>query len=63
MRHSRRNGFLAGVSKKDFVAIADVLCTTGASDSTARALSSYFKAQNPGFLEDRFMSATRACKR
>jgi len=54
---------LTGVTKKDFIAIADVLCNTNAPERTARGLSSYFKSQNPAFDEGRFLRAVAACRR
>lgn len=53
---------LGEVSKKDFVAIAEILCETDASRDTRDGLARYFKTQNPRFDRDRFLRATEACR-
>jgi len=51
------------MSRKHFTAIAEILCETGASQSTGRELARFFKSDNPAFKIDRFMTATKRCKR
>ncbi len=58
----KKNG-LGAVTKKDFEAMADVLCTTRASARTVDGLARYFASQNPRFNASRFKAATKACKR
>lgn len=60
-RKRPRAGALAGVSKKDFVAVAEIFCRHQVPESAARDLASYFKGQNPQFNVDRFIAATRSC--
>ena len=62
-RRRRRRINLDGVSKSDFVAIAKILCSTGAPQETNKRLASYFGSQNPRFNEDRFLAATKVCGR
>lgn len=61
MRKRRRKISLGEVSKKDFVAIAKILCSTGASRETKERLARYFAGENPWFDEGRFLKATSAC--
>jgi hypothetical protein len=61
-RRRRRGIQLGEVSKKDFVAIAEILCETHASSATKERLASYFGSQNPRFDQDRFLRTTHACK-
>ena len=63
-RRSRTKvGPLAEVSKKDFVAIAEILCLEKASTSLKESLASYFRSQNPRFDRERFLRATNTCRR
>ena len=55
-------GLLGEVTKKDFVAIAQILCTERASPSLKSRLAGYFKSQNARFDSERFMRATRNCR-
>lgn len=59
----RRSFKLKGVSKRDFVAIANVLCVNDASNRVVRGLGGYFKSQNPRFDESRFEHAATTCSR
>ncbi len=62
----RRRVALAGlgmVTKKDFQAVADILCNEGASKKMAGAFASYFARQNPRFSSERFVSAVLKCKK
>jgi hypothetical protein len=52
---------LGAVTKKDFQAMARILCAHGASTSLAAAVASYFGSQNPRFDELRFIRATQTC--
>lgn len=60
---AKRKSSLGAVTKKDFMAIADVLCETGANKRTVEGLSRYFRSRNPRFNPSRFKAATRACRR
>ena len=60
---ARRSTGLKGVTKKDFIAMADILCHTKASARTVNELSSYFKSQNPRFDTGRFKTAAKSCRR
>ena len=55
-------GPLAEVTKRDFVAVAEILCEERAPDRLKQRLASYFRSQNPRFDEGRFMRATDACR-
>jgi hypothetical protein len=54
---------LGEVTKRDFVAIAEILCETDASRETNDGLAAYFRSQNPRFDRERFLRATEACRR
>ncbi len=62
-RKRRTHSALLGgeVTKKDFVAIANMICAHGVPEGFTRALASYFGSQNPRFSQDRFVAATRKC--
>jgi hypothetical protein len=53
---------LGEVSKKDFVAIAGILCEEKAATSLKERLAGYFKSQNSRFDTGRFMRATESCR-
>ena len=55
-------GPLAEVTKRDFVAIAQILCEERASTNLKERLAGYFRSQNPRFDTARFMRATNACR-
>ena len=55
-------GPLAEVTKRDFVAIAEILCEERAPGRLRERMASYFKSQNPRFDTERFMRATHACR-
>jgi len=55
-------GPLAEVTKRDFVAIAEILCETRASKETKGRLAEYFGSQNPRFDRERFLRATNNCR-
>lgn len=61
-KRRRRPAMLQGVTKQDFVAIAEVLCTTGAPSETKHGIAGYFKSQNPRFDSSRFLAATMKCR-
>jgi hypothetical protein len=62
-KRRRRRNSLGEPTKKDFQAMADVLCRHGASDSLVGDIAHYFGSQNPRFRSDLFIRATKACKR
>lgn len=57
-----RAGQLAEVTKRDFVAIAEILCEEKASTGLKERLAGYFRSQNPRFDTQRFMKATNNCR-
>lgn len=63
-KKTRRSGLrgLAEVTKKDFVAIASILCRHGVTSDVAGDFAAYFRSQNPRFDERRFVEATRKCR-
>lgn len=61
-RRRPQAGDLGEVSKKDFVAVARILCEERAPDRLKRRLASYFGSQNPRFDEGRFLHATTTCR-
>ncbi len=67
MRTQRRTrtttNALGEVAKRDFVAIAEILCEEKATGRLKDRLAGYFRSQNSRFDTDRFLTATRACRR
>jgi len=61
-KRRRKRSVLGEVTKRDFVAIAKVLCEHGAPPGLVRDLSSYFSSQNPRFAAERFEAAARTCR-
>ena len=62
-RRKRQKHFILGeVTKKDFVAIAKILCTEGVSQRTKERFARYFGSENSRFNESRFLAATNSCK-
>jgi hypothetical protein len=55
-------GKLGEVTKRDFVAIAEILCEERAPKPLKERLAGYFKTQNPRFDSGRFMRATESCR-
>ena len=53
---------LGEVTKKDFVAIAQILCEEKAATPLKERLAGYFKSQNSRFDTGRFMRATESCR-
>lgn len=62
-RKRRSRTMFGAVSKGDFVAIADILCTEGASQPLVQRFSHYFGSQNPRFNIKRFEAAATSCRR
>lgn len=62
-RRRSRARTLGEVTKKDFIAIADVLCRTNADVPIVRGLASYFKRENQRFHEGRFVAAANCYKK
>ena len=60
---ARRRTNLGEVTKRDFIAIAEILCAERASTAISSRLASYFKSQNPRFDAGRFVKATQSCRR
>lgn len=54
---------LGEVTKRDFVAIAEILCEEKATGKLKDRLAGYFRSQNARFDSNRFLTATRACRR
>jgi hypothetical protein len=61
-RKQRKHSNLGEVTKRDFVAIAKILCTEGVSQRTKQRFASYFGSENPRFNESRFLAATNSCR-
>jgi len=55
-------GPLAEVTKRDFVAIAEILCEEKAATKLKERLAGYFRSQNARFDRDRFLRATNNCR-
>jgi len=66
MATRRRRGCMAGqlgeVTKRDFVAIAGILCEEKASTKLKQRLALSFRSQNARFDTGRFMRATESCR-
>lgn len=61
-RRRKSRGAMLGIpTKKDFQAVAGILCRHGASAAMARDFVAYFQDQNPRFQGDRFITATQRC--
>jgi len=58
-RGGKRRGLrgLQGVTKRDFVAVAVILRSNGASCRLTRDMANYFARQNPQFDRERFTNA------
>ena len=65
MRRCRsiKAGQLAEVTKRDFVAIAEILCEEKAATNLKERLAYYFRSQYPRFDTERSMRATKTCRR
>jgi hypothetical protein len=50
-------------TKKDFIALADLLCNHHASSELVHGVANYFARQNPRFDVNRFVAATKSCRR
>ncbi len=50
-----------GQTRKDFVAVANILCHHDASAGLREAFADHFQERNPRFDKGRFLSATRKC--
>jgi len=55
-------GQLGEVTKRDFVAIAGILCEEKAATKLKERLAEYFRSQNARFDTGRFMRATESCR-
>lgn len=56
-RKSRRSRGLGEVTKKDFVAIANILCRSKVKPSVIDSFNDYFGGQNLNFDRKRFTAA------
>lgn len=63
-RSRKRRGLsgLGAVTTKDFVAVAHILCRTGAKATTIMDIGDYFKSQNPRFDAARFANVAQCGK-
>jgi hypothetical protein len=59
-RRSSRT-LLGEPTKKDFEAMAGILCRRNADPELVHDIANYFGRQNPRFSADRFVAATRKC--
>jgi hypothetical protein len=50
-----------GMSKKDYISFASILCNHGASPNLVNDVADYFQQDNPSFARSRFVGATRQC--
>jgi hypothetical protein len=50
-------------TKKDFIAIADLLCNHRASSELVHGFANHFARQNARFDASRFVAATKSCRR
>lgn len=61
-RRARRHSTMLGEpTKKDFEAMASILCRRNADPELVHDIANYFGRQNPRFSADRFVAATRKC--
>jgi hypothetical protein len=58
----RKAGVFGEVTKRDFVAIAEILCEERAPTRLKERLAGYFRSQNQRFDTERFMRATNSCR-
>jgi hypothetical protein len=54
---------LGATSKKDYVAIGNILCRNDASAALVRDVADYFAADNPSFKPATFVSHVSKCRR
>ncbi len=59
----RRKAGLFGTSKKDYIAIGNILCRNGASPKLVEEMAGYFREDNPAFNPTRFVAHVAKCKR
>lgn len=62
MAKPRRRRTLGEPTKKDFVALADLLCNHRASSELIHGVANYFARQNPRFDARRFVAASNSCR-
>lgn len=62
-KQAQRSRGLGEVTKKDFVALAYLLCSHKASTPLVEDMATYFKQQNQRFDIGRFVAATKSCRR
>lgn len=54
---------LGGTSKKDYIAIGNILCRNNASPGLVSEIASYFASDNPAFKSSAFTAHVAKCKR
>ena len=62
-KRKRKTRTLGEPTKKDFVALADLLCNHRASSELVHGVANYFARQNPRFDASRFTAAASSCRR
>jgi hypothetical protein len=62
-RKRSRSNLQGAPSAKDFAVTANILCHHNASAGMIDAFASHYAGQNPRFNRDRFVSASKTCKR
>ena len=62
-KRKRKRVLFGAPSAKDFAVAANILCKHGASQGMVDAFTTWFASQNPRFNRERFVAATRSCKR
>lgn len=54
---------LSGTSKKDYIAIGNILCRNNTSPGLVSEIASYFASDNPAFKSSAFTAHVAKCKR
>ena len=62
-RRRRRLAGLSATSKKDYIAIGNILCRNNASSGLVQDVANYFASDNPAFKASTFTQHVAKCKR
>jgi hypothetical protein len=62
-KRRRKSRGLSGTSKKDYVAIGNILCRNGASAKLVEDIAQYFREDNSAFNPITFVAHVAKCKR
>jgi hypothetical protein len=63
MAKRRQRHGLGATTKKDYVAIGNILCRNGASPKLVSEIAGYFAEENPAFSPITFQAHIAKCKR